>query len=379
MEENPQQQQQQQQPPKPEPDPALKGVVGLQNMGNTCYANSSLQLLRAVPEWNVFCLREDFEKACPDKDTVQAKLLLAYQDLIRSMWSAYRPSYVRPMGFLTIVRDLVKGTVYESFGQPRQNDSHEYMVWLLDNFHEALNEKRGAPPLPQPPDESEKPMAEQGDDGWAAFTHRNVSPVVDLFFGMMRKTIECQECHTKNYKWETFNVFKIPCKGATFQEWIKAECSVTDLEGRNCEPCQKAGKGRQLAHMYSHVWRLPSSLFVAIKRFETADGRKIHTPCPYDGAPICFGEHFAPESTHPSKEWIYECRAIADHHGSQYGGHYSAQMAHPVTNSWWWVDDPMTQPLPGPRLSGANYVLYFRGGGRPAPTGAGFPPGPPTM
>ena len=138
MEENPQQQQQS--PPKPEPDPALKGVVGLQNMGNTCYANSSLQLLRAVPEWNVFCLREDFETACPDKDTAQAKLLLAYQDLIRSMWSAYRPSYVRPMGFLTIVRDLVKGTVYESFGQPRQNDSHEYMVWLLDNFHEALNE-----------------------------------------------------------------------------------------------------------------------------------------------------------------------------------------------------------------------------------------------
>jgi ubiquitin C-terminal hydrolase len=45
------------------PDPRHKGVVGLQNMGNTCYANSSIQLLRAVPEWNAFILREDLSSA----------------------------------------------------------------------------------------------------------------------------------------------------------------------------------------------------------------------------------------------------------------------------------------------------------------------------
>jgi hypothetical protein len=37
-----------------------------------------------------------------------------------------------------------------------------------------------------------------------------------------------------------------------------------------------------------------------------------------------------------------------------------AQMAHPVTNDWWYVDDAMTQAMPGPRFSGSNYVLYFR-------------------
>jgi len=349
-----------QEPKESGPNPSHKGVVGLQNMGNTCYANSSIQLLRAVPEWNAFILREDLSSALvADKEDRTSAVLLAYQDLAQSMWSAYRPAYVRPMGFLNSIREAVKDTVYESFGQPRQNDSHEYMTWLLDNFHESLNEKRGEKPLPEPPDESEKPMVEQGLDGWKAFTHRNVSPVVDLFFGMMRKTIECLECHTKNYKWETFNVFKIPCKGATFQEWFRSECGISDIEGRNCEICLKAGKGPQNGHMYSHIWQLPSSLFIAIKRFEP-DGRKNSTPTPYEGEPISFAEHFAPESTHESKGWTYECRAIADHHGGLHGGHYSAQMAHPVSNDWWWMDDPMSQSMPSPRFNGSNYVLYFR-------------------
>ena len=58
--------------PKSEPNPHHKGVVGLQNMGNTCYANSTIQLLRAVPELNAFVLREDLEEACQDKNNDHA-------------------------------------------------------------------------------------------------------------------------------------------------------------------------------------------------------------------------------------------------------------------------------------------------------------------
>jgi len=36
--------------PLPQIDASLKGVVGIQNMGNTCYCNSTLQLIRACPE-----------------------------------------------------------------------------------------------------------------------------------------------------------------------------------------------------------------------------------------------------------------------------------------------------------------------------------------
>ena len=41
-------------------DASHKGVVGIQNMGNTCYCNSTIQLIRACPEWNAFCLTQNF-------------------------------------------------------------------------------------------------------------------------------------------------------------------------------------------------------------------------------------------------------------------------------------------------------------------------------
>ena len=126
--------------PQPQMDTSLKGVVGIQNMGNTCYCNSTLQLIRACPEWNAFCLTQNFTeqlKNVPD-DNASKRILLAYQDIIKSVWSAYKPAYVRPLGFISEVRKAVRGTVYEMFGVPVPNDSHEYLVYLLDKFHEAI-------------------------------------------------------------------------------------------------------------------------------------------------------------------------------------------------------------------------------------------------
>jgi ubiquitin C-terminal hydrolase len=343
----------------PSPDMNTKGVVGLQNMGNTCYANSTLQILRAVPEWNVFCMREDLETACTNKESINAKLIMGYQDLIQSMWSAHRPAYVRPMGFLNVIKDSVRGTVYENFGRPQQNDSHEYLVYLLDNFHEALNENANSKDVvePAPKDAS---MAVQAEVGWRTFLSRHTSPVIDMFFGMNRVTVECDTCHNKSYRWETFNVYKIPLEGATLQDWFRAENAPSTIDEYECESCRISYDKRQPAKKYGHIWRLPQSLFVALRRFDY-NGRKNMTACPPISGLVSLAEHFAPESDHPSKSWQFECRAIADHHGGLHGGHYSAQMAHPVTNQWWWIDDSMSQPLPaGPRFGSANYVVYLR-------------------
>lgn len=44
--------------------PPEPGAVGLQNLGNTCYMNSTLQALAAVPEVAAYFLSGDFEAHC---------------------------------------------------------------------------------------------------------------------------------------------------------------------------------------------------------------------------------------------------------------------------------------------------------------------------
>jgi len=340
-------------------DPATKGVVGIINLGNTCYANATIQLIRAVSEINTLMLTDVSELVAkmPDQSTVPARITLAYQDLIKTIWSAHRPSYARPLGYFKIIQDVVKGSVYESFGMPMQNDSHEYLVWLLDNFHEAFNANKGKI-RPALPSDSDLPMMKQAEIGWNQFTATNDSLIVETFFGLMRQTIECQNCHTKSYAWHPFNVLKVPCEGDSFMDWLAAEFSPEDLD---CYDCHKCSPARQKAIMSHHLWHLPPVLFLTLKRF-TPDGRKIGTPCPYDNSLVRFLSFFAPESPHKSRSWPYELRGVVDHHGSHMGGHYSAQFRHPLTSEWWWIDDESSQKLDsGPRLQqSSNYIFLFR-------------------
>ncbi len=346
-----------------QPDVSLKGVVGIQNMGNTCYCNSTLQLIRACPEWNAFCLTQNFTenlKNIPD-DNASKRILLAYQDILKSVWSAYKPAYVRPLGFISEVRKAVRGTVYEMFGVPVPNDSHEYLVYLLDKFHEAIKTESVYTEIIM--DDSinniEK-MRAMAENGWNKFVSKNKSEVVDRFFGMMRKTIHCTECKNNTYQWEVFNSLKIPCEGHTFQEWIKNEVKDSEIEGYDCENCTKLlSKTRHNAKIHTHIWKLPQSLFITLRRFNY-DGRKNMTVCPYDGGSMNFTEFFAEESADSSRDWTYELRGVSDHHGSHMGGHYTAQFKHPISNEWWIMDDETAHKQIGPLAGASNYIFYFR-------------------
>lgn len=345
-------------------DPSLKGVVGIQNMGNTCYCNSTIQLIRACPEWNAFCLTQNFVeqlKNIPEENTYK-RILLAYQDILKSLWSAYKPAYVRPLGFISEVRKAVKGTVYEMFGVPVPNDSHEYLVYLLDSFHEAIKTEFVYTEKKYEDNQSDTDkMIIMAENGWNKFLSKNNSEVVNRFFGMMRKTIHCTKCDNKSYQWEVFNSLKIPCEGQTFKDWIQNEVKDSEVEGRQCENCTKVTPedDRHLAKIYTQLWKLPDSLFVTLRRFNW-DGKKNMTSCPYNGENMGFNEFFALESNDPSRFWIYELRGISDHHGSHMGGHYTAQFKHPISGEWWRMDDETTQKQERPHFSASNYIFFLR-------------------
>lgn len=345
-------------------DPSLKGIVGIQNMGNTCYCNSTIQLIRACPEWSAYCLTQDFVeklKNIPENNSYK-RILLAYQDILKSLWSAYKPAYVRPLGFISEVKKAVKDTVYEMFGMPIPNDSHEYLVYLLDCFHEAIKTEKQYIETIIPDDAtSEYKMSIMAENGWNKFISKNNSEVVDIFFGMMRKTIHCTQCKNNTYQWEVFNSLKIPCEGQTFKEWIHTEVKESEIEGYHCENCSKLtpGNDRHIAKIYSHIWKLPKCLFITLRRFNF-DGRKNMSKCPYEGQDLVFSEFFADESNDPSRNWSYELRGVSDHHGSHMGGHYTAQFKHQISGEWWWIDDESSRKMEKPEFSGSNYIFFFR-------------------
>ena len=105
-----------------------------------------------------------------------------------------------------------------------------------------------------------------------------------------------------------------------------------------CDNC----KGKYVAKISSHLWKLPQHLFITLRRFHY-NGMKNMASCPYNGEPISLKEFFAEEAEDSEKEWVYELRGVSDHHGTHMGGHYTAQFKHPISGQWWWFDDENSQ------------------------------------
>ena len=120
---------------------AKMGQVGLSNIGNTCYMNSSLQCLSNSVELTEYFLNHRFMKEI-NKDNplgTGGRLALSYGKLLGEMWNQ-DSSTVRPHMFKKIL-----GQQAPTFAGHGQQDSHECINTILDLLSEDLFRKENKP------------------------------------------------------------------------------------------------------------------------------------------------------------------------------------------------------------------------------------------
>ena len=138
----------------PPPPDAGRGIVGLENLGNTCYLNAALQALMAVEP-----LSSHFVGAPPGMAGLAGAFRQLYVSAAREGASTVAPS--------DLVREVkVRNAQFRGFSQ---QDAHELLRFVLDATHEELKEKR------------EEGAAEK-------------SIVSDTFGGSLASKVTCQEC-----------------------------------------------------------------------------------------------------------------------------------------------------------------------------------------
>lgn len=169
-----------------------KGLTGLQNLGNTCFMNTSLQCLSNCFELTEYFLK-DLHKKDINKDNpigTGGDLALAYGIFLKNVW--YGDSSVfSPWTFKRAISGF-----QSMFSGYQQHDTQEFLNFLLDGLHEDLNRVLKKPLVDR--DDAKKPDDVKSLESWVGFLRRNQSLLVDLFYGQFKSTLYCPDPECQN-------------------------------------------------------------------------------------------------------------------------------------------------------------------------------------
>jgi ubiquitin carboxyl-terminal hydrolase 4/11/15 len=188
------------------------GVVGLQNLGNTCYMNSALQCVRSVEELTKYFLVHEAKKEInPDNPlSHNGDVALAYGRLLEDIYQDPPPPSISPRYFKSVI-----GRYAPAFSGYGQQDSQEFVGFLLDGLQEDLNRIKKKPYIEKPDstdDMINNPAAvrEMAAKVWDITKQRDDSVIADLFTGMYKSTLVCPVCDKVSITFDPFTNLTLP-------------------------------------------------------------------------------------------------------------------------------------------------------------------------
>ena len=226
------------------------------------------------------------------------------------------------------------GELHHQFKGCRQQDSHEFLMFLFTWLREelALHTLEGLT--------------------------REKSMVDLLFQGEHSHVITCGSCLYESTSQEPFTVLSLPilasgeCTLASILENFYQDCSIEYC----CPVCSRRG----FSTRKTTIQRLPPFLIIHLNRFEyNVSARKKQNYIDFPLEKLVLQDPISRCKRAPS----YSLCAVVNHYGTMDSGHYTSYCKPPQTNLWYHCDDDTVTILKKPVKTSAAYLLFYRTSG----------------
>ena len=160
------------------------------------------------------------------------------------------------------------------FSGYNQEDSQEFLRYLLEGLHEDVNRVLTKPTPINSEIDSSLSVCEQAMEAWKRYIRRDDSQLVDLFVGQLKSTLRCSECSHESVTFEAFWDLSlgIPARSGevSLLDCLDSFTKEEVLDGDEMPTCERCKTRRRCTKRYS-LYRLPKILVVHLKRFSQSD------------------------------------------------------------------------------------------------------------
>jgi ubiquitin C-terminal hydrolase len=312
-----------------------KGLSGLANLGNTCFLNSTMQVLSHTYELNNFLDKDNQKYKTKLNNKYDSALLLEWDGLREILWK--ENCIVSPFKFVTTVQKIAKLKDQDLFTGYNQNDLPEFLIFIIDCFHNALSREVNMTIEGSPKDEKDK-IALQCFGRIKQMYEKEYSEIWNLFYGIhVSQLVEETTKESLSMTPEPFFIINLPIprnkKQPTLLDCFDLYVEGEILDGDNRVTNEKTGE-KVTVNKNIMFWSFPTILVIDIKRFN-AMNKKNQVLIDFPLENLNLSKYVI---GYNKDSYIYDLYAVCNHSGSALGGHYTAFVKN-ANGKWYHYND----------------------------------------
>lgn len=342
-----------------------KKVVGLKNLGNTCFMNAVLQSLSNIQEFSCYFnslpsleLKSNGRKVYHSRSITRQEMhdVLMAEELRKVLINLNKGSGAKG-AISPECLFLVIWKVVPRFRGYQQQDAHEFLRYMLDRLHQELLQL-----LPQ----------EGKDSSYVtALRTGSASIVTALFGGTLQSEVRCLACGTDSKKFDPFLDLSLELPETVRQDAtvLLSDClasfvqveELADTERYFCSSC----KCKQKSTKQFWIRRLPNVLCLHLKRFRWNNyfRTKVDTNITFPITDLDMTQFVLSNLPETRRSGLgnnlYDLAAVIVHHGSGAGsGHYTAFAIN--EDQWFHFNDQTVRAADAETVAACKpYILFY--------------------